>query len=345
MPLYKYVGNKVLTAFQNYFLGTELSEFHSGYRLYASSALKSIPFSLNSNDFHFDTEIIIQLVRAGQRILELPIPTFYGDEICRVNGLHYAWNVCKATLVARVQNLHIFYDRKFDCQADCSPEFVDRFRNCTGERKLLEWIRDGSHVLLMGAADPLLVEALQNKGCMVQVDFEGVLRSTRKKVDGGVEYLVLIDDELSASPEPIVERLQELSLFSPGLEIIMAVGNIAFFPTRLLLLCGRFSYSRRGILSLKHLRMFTLRSLRKLFEQSSFKVVKVEGLPIHYDFVFSSPKLVRFCDVLHRFCIRVHKSFFTYQFVVSVQARPSLPYLLDSAVRVAREKQVQLNSK
>src|SRR3954451_23255458 len=61
MPLYKWVGNQVLTNFQNALLGSHLSEFHSGYRLYATKALARIPFERNSNDFHFDTDIIVQL--------------------------------------------------------------------------------------------------------------------------------------------------------------------------------------------------------------------------------------------------------------------------------------------
>ena len=80
MPLYKWIGNQVLTSYQNVMLGTQLSEFHSGYRLYSVAALKRIPFERNSNDFHFDTDIIIQLHFAGMRIAEIPIPTFYGDE-------------------------------------------------------------------------------------------------------------------------------------------------------------------------------------------------------------------------------------------------------------------------
>jgi len=98
MPLYKFVGNRILTTVQNSLLGTHLSEFHSGYRLYRVATLGSLPFQLNSNDFHFDTEIILQLFNAGARIIELPIPTYYGDEISRVNGLAYAWNVVSATL-------------------------------------------------------------------------------------------------------------------------------------------------------------------------------------------------------------------------------------------------------
>ena len=74
-----------------------------------------MPFDRNTNDFHFDTEIIIQLLRAGMRLLELRIPTYYGDEICYVNGLKYAWNVAKSTLKSRLHDLSIYYDSKFDC--------------------------------------------------------------------------------------------------------------------------------------------------------------------------------------------------------------------------------------
>ena len=62
--MYKFIGNKILTWIENSILGTRLSEFHSGYRLYSVQALKAIPFERNSNGFHFDTEIIIQLVAA-----------------------------------------------------------------------------------------------------------------------------------------------------------------------------------------------------------------------------------------------------------------------------------------
>src|SRR5262245_49044990 len=93
MPFYKWVGNQILTSFQNWTLGTRFSEFHSGYRIYATRALAQVPFEKNTHDFHFDTEIIIQLVLKKLRITELPIPTYYGTEICHVNGLKYAWDI------------------------------------------------------------------------------------------------------------------------------------------------------------------------------------------------------------------------------------------------------------
>src|ERR1019366_10117053 len=103
MPLYKFVGNRVLTRFENAALGTNLSEFHSGYRAYSVKALQGIPFHQNSDGFNFDTQIIIQLHDAGMRIAEVPIPTYYGDEICYVDGLGYAADVTKDVIRYRLQ--------------------------------------------------------------------------------------------------------------------------------------------------------------------------------------------------------------------------------------------------
>lgn len=96
MPLYKFVGNRVLTRLQNAMTGLSLSEYHSGYRLYSVQALKSIPFEAFTNNWHFDTQIILAMAERGFRIAERPIPTYYGDEICHVNGLPYAFH-CLAT--------------------------------------------------------------------------------------------------------------------------------------------------------------------------------------------------------------------------------------------------------
>ena len=69
MPLYKWFGNQILTRFQNRMLRTKLSEFHSGYRLYSTAALAQLPLERNTSGFHFDTEIIIQLVLKNLRVV------------------------------------------------------------------------------------------------------------------------------------------------------------------------------------------------------------------------------------------------------------------------------------
>lgn len=98
MPLYKYVGNKILTWTENRLAGTNLSEFHSGYRAYSVHALRQIPLETMTTNWHFDTQIILEFLRRGLRIAEVPIPTYYGDEICRVNGIPYAMHCVHETL-------------------------------------------------------------------------------------------------------------------------------------------------------------------------------------------------------------------------------------------------------
>lgn len=98
MPLIRYLGNRALTMVQNFVLGTSLSEFHSGYRVFSVEALKQIPFEKFSSDYHFDTEMIILFHDRGLRIAELPIPTYYGDEKNYVNIWHYGWKVLVTTV-------------------------------------------------------------------------------------------------------------------------------------------------------------------------------------------------------------------------------------------------------
>ena len=104
MPLYKYVGNKILTTAQNLLLGTRISEFHSGYRAYSCRALAAVDLPSLTDGWHFDTQIILAFLRRRARIVEVPIPTYYGDEICYVNGLPYAFQVVRETFLYALRN-------------------------------------------------------------------------------------------------------------------------------------------------------------------------------------------------------------------------------------------------
>ena len=101
MPLYKYLGNIALTFFQNLVLSSNLSEFHSGYRSYKVSSLKKIKFKSNTNDFHFDTEIIIQFLKNNFKIKEIAMSTHYGNEISHLRSIPYGLNIVRSTLVSR----------------------------------------------------------------------------------------------------------------------------------------------------------------------------------------------------------------------------------------------------
>ena len=101
MPKYKFVANILLTKFQNLLLGSKMSEFHSGYRSYKVNSLKKIKFNNYSNNFHFDTEIIIGLLLKKMKIKEIPIPTIYKDEESHLKSIPYGLNILFVTIRAK----------------------------------------------------------------------------------------------------------------------------------------------------------------------------------------------------------------------------------------------------
>ena len=119
MPLYKFLGNKTLTAFENAVLQTAFWEFHSGYRAYNCHALAQIPFEHCTSEWHFDTEIIIQFLARKFRIVERPIPTYYGNEICYVNGFAYAYRCLESVLKYWLHQRDLIHVDTFDITQTC----------------------------------------------------------------------------------------------------------------------------------------------------------------------------------------------------------------------------------
>ena len=85
MPLYKYIANRLLTAFQNLFLGVKLSEYHTGFRAFSRELLETLPLLENSDDFVFDNQMIAQAVMFGFNIGEISCPTKYFEEASSIN--------------------------------------------------------------------------------------------------------------------------------------------------------------------------------------------------------------------------------------------------------------------
>jgi glycosyltransferase involved in cell wall biosynthesis len=85
MPLYKYIANRLLTAFQNLFLGVKLSEYHTGFRAFSRQLLETLPLLENSDDFVFDNQMVAQAVMFGFQIGEISCPTRYFKEASSIN--------------------------------------------------------------------------------------------------------------------------------------------------------------------------------------------------------------------------------------------------------------------
>ena len=348
MPMYKFVGNRILTALQNLLLGTSFTEFHSGYRVYSVAALRKIAFQLNTNVFHFDTEIIIQLLHARQRIVEVPIPTYYGDEICRVNGLKYAKDVMRVTLQSAAHHAGILYQRRFDPISEQENAHYDlKLGYASSHQFALDAIPDGASVLDIGAGPGGLARELLQKGCRVAaVDQFAVSERLDDKVKvfvqdldneprfllSGYDYLLLLDViEHLKSPERFLERLRAQFDYSTR-TLVLTTPNIAFVVQRAMLSLGQFNYGKAGILDRTHTRLFTFRSLRRLLLDHGFRIKQMRGVPAPFPKVFGGV-LGRALLAMNQLLIAISPTLFAYQIFVVAETTPSVDFVLDDAKR------------
>jgi len=117
MPLYKYIANRLLTAFENVLLGSKVSEFHTGYRAFSREVLETIPLQENSNGFVFDNEMLVQIIYFGYRIGEVSCPTRYFEGASSIGfkkSIRYGVGVVITTLKCVLHRLKLRKDPLFD---------------------------------------------------------------------------------------------------------------------------------------------------------------------------------------------------------------------------------------
>ena len=345
MPLYKNVGNRILTAIENRLLDADLSEFHSGYRAYRVSALAELPFQYNTNDFHFDTEIIIQLLARGMKIVEVPIPTYYGDEICHVEGIPYALNCVATVFRARANRYHLVYHPKFDVFG--TDEYVfKQAPNSVHQHVVRRWWAPGTKVLELGAGHGRVGRALYAEGVRV-VAFD-LLKPDQEfpypylagnldesfadavlEAQGGPADVVVALDVIEHLQRP--ERsLQEIRrVMKPGARLVASTGNVAFAMVRTMLALGQFNYGKKGILDLTHQRLFTVRSFCRTLEGEGFRVESVRGFGPPVRDMIGSSWLLRMIDRVAGGLARLWPSLFGYQFLVEATRLDDVDTLLE----------------
>ena len=119
MPIYKYISNRLLTAFENFFLRVKLSEYHTGYRAFSRKVLLELPLLENSDDFVFDNQMLAQCVHFGFRIGEVSCPTKYFKEASSINfkrSVEYGFGVLGTTLQFALQRWGLANFRRFSKQ-------------------------------------------------------------------------------------------------------------------------------------------------------------------------------------------------------------------------------------
>ena len=336
MPLYKYAGNRILSRFENATLGTNLSEFHSGYRAYSVKALQQIPFERNSDGFNFDTQIIIQLHDAGMRIAEVPIPTYYGDEICYVDGVGYAADVTRDVVAYRLHK----------------AGFCDGSRIALSEEYQLKPNEDSSHgritammsarppskVLDLGCSGGLLAERLRAMGHHVTgvdlYDIPGVEDRTdafyRSDLNEGIPPevgvgfdVVLAADVIEHLVTPGALLTQVAEVVSPDGTAIFCVPNVAHWYPRFRSAIGLFDYDQRGILDATHLRFFTRRSITRLIRRRGFEITRVEPVGLPLDALGVKGAVARWLRLANQLLLSLWPTMFAYQFIIEAKPDPT----------------------
>jgi glycosyltransferase involved in cell wall biosynthesis len=331
MPLYKYAGNRVLTAIENKALGLNLTEFHSGYRAYNLNALRQIRLDNITDDFHFDTEIIIKLHHQNFRIKEVPIPTFYGNEICRVDGFRYAKDVLRAvyryTCTTRAVRSYPEYEEYFVPHAIKRSPYSSHFYafrlTGRGQQVLEIGCRDGSFGAELAAAGNRVTGIDGHPHVPISAGYQNVVAADLESGDvdlpaGSFDRILLLDAiEHLRDPRPLLDTCCRL-LADRG-RAIVAVPNTVNLTVRLMVLFGKFRYSNRGILDWSHLRFFTRASAKELLTKHGFRVTARHYTIMPIERIVplgGQSKLLRGLSSLLRFVTRLLPGLLAYEIVL-----------------------------
>jgi 2-polyprenyl-3-methyl-5-hydroxy-6-metoxy-1,4-benzoquinol methylase len=263
-----------------------------------------------TDDFHFDTEIIIKLHHQRYRIQEVPIPTYYGSEICYVNGMRYARDVLKA----------VWRYRKTKQSVAQYPEFLEYFvhypikQSKYSSHYYARRIVGSNHTVLdLGCGEGGLAAELKKSGNRITgVDifpetqnpqtFEqyfaadlnhGIATIVRGLAKNRFDRVLLLDIlEHLSEPEKLLRQCREV--LRPDGQVIISVPNVANITIRLMLLFGEFNYTARGILDRTHLRFFTRKTARRIVEHSGFAVLeeRLTVMPLELVFGWSPDSLL-----------------------------------------------------
>ena len=346
MPRYKYLGNRILTRTENLVAGADLSEWHSGYRAYSVAALAAVPFHRNDDGFNFDTQVIIQMIEADKKIVEIPIPTYYGDEICHVNGMAYARDVTRDVLRYRAHKMGFGTGEL----AFATEAYEEKHAPGSSHQMLLRWLEEvpPGRVLDLGCSDGYLAGALRDRGHHVtgvdlrahdgvkeRVDefFEADLdRGLPPELEGPFDVVLAADVlEHVRTPELLLEQLRLKA--SPTTRVLLSVPNVGHWYPRTRILLGRFDYDRRGILDRDHVRFFTKKSIERLIAAAGYRVERSAGTGLPIDVVnrgagdpvddeVSGSGVAEAVSRLDRALVAVRPQMFAYQLLYELSPVP-----------------------
>lgn len=328
-----------------FYLGT--SPWCATVRGYRTAFLSKVLFELNASDYHFDTELYLQLMDVGTPMQ----PLRYSDS--PYHGLFWSLfsgflkNMVKARLRYRLQRYNLFYDVRFH------PEYFHVKPEQSRHQMLYDskvddhsphaLVRDnpnlvpvGSRVLDIGCSSGYVCQYLaRSKNCRVTgID---MLDPSRVKADG-FDYRQMNLETAEARETlgqmidkenfdrilmlDVVEHLSDPEMFLLNLyrrdhkgkpKFLFSTGNVAFIGVRLMLLAGFFNYGKQGILDITHKRLFTHRNFRSLLEQTGFVVTGKHFFPIPFRKLGLSNGVASLFEKVQMALIALWPTLFSYQ--------------------------------
>jgi 2-polyprenyl-3-methyl-5-hydroxy-6-metoxy-1,4-benzoquinol methylase len=268
-------------------------------------------------------------------VKEVPIFTYYGDEISYVNALAYAWNVFRTIIRYRLHRAGLLYTRQFDLKGGYKYSFKPN--RYSSHNRILGMLRAASRgrrwdVLDVGCGAGFLSFHIASVGHQVVgidvYDSQEARKYCTQFLVADVEQTfglspdqkfdcIILADILEHTRNPEYVLLRARKHLKPGGRIITSTGNVANIYIRLKLLMGSFMYTERGILDRTHYRLFTHKSFIRLLRESGFRITQGKATPLPFDAVITGkPFISNILCFINMLGVWVSPSLFAYQHVM-----------------------------
>jgi 2-polyprenyl-3-methyl-5-hydroxy-6-metoxy-1,4-benzoquinol methylase len=323
------------TRMRNRILNLRVRDYDSSFRVIATRVLERIAFQLNSDDFSFDTQLLIQYRALGLDLHEVPVSPTWREFSGPTDTLRSLLRSCAAAVAYRLHQLHVFRSGRYFVDEGIRYQLK---RSDTGSHmQIVNAIRPGSRVLDLGCSQGLLAQPL----CERDVRVTGVdVRSPDRVIEELEEYFqrdveqplelptgrifdyVVVADVI----EHVRNRVQLLRNARRYLKedgrLLISTPNIALWFYRLSLLAGRFEYGPLGVLDETHVHLFTGATFRREVEQAGFHIVDRRVTTLPFEIVFESTgrsRLMRTVSRGYHLLARLWPSMFAYQFILDAE--------------------------